>query len=889
MSTRNFDALFAPKAIALIGASDRPASVGEVLARNLFTAGFKGPVMPVNAQRTAVRSTASYRTVAELPVDPDLAVVATAAPGVPRIIDELGRRGCRAAVVISAGFEEPGLRQALLDAARPHLLRVVGPNCMGLISPHRGINASFAHLTPRAGDLAFVSQSAAIATAVLDWADVREIGFSHVVSTGEMCDVDLGDLLDHLAVDARTRAILLYVESITNARKFMSAARIAARAKPVVVIKAGRSEEGARAAASHTGALAGADAVYDAAFRRAGMLRVDTLRELFEAVGTLASGIRPAGDRLAILTNSGGAGVLAADALSLHGGRLARLSEETLARLDAVFPAGWSRANPADTRGDTPGGVYEEALTAILEDGGQDAVLVMNCPTAIADGADAARATIAASARFRRRPVLTCWLGERAARDSRRLIAARGLPTYDTPDASVRAFLQLVDYRRNQDLLMQTPAASLVGDVDEAAGRAVIADALSRGRRVLTEPEAKTLLAAYGIPVVRTLTAASPQEAGRIAAAIGFPVALKILSPDISHKSDVGGVRLELDTPELVEEAAGQMLRLVAERRPDARVEGFTVQEMIRRPRAHELIAGVSTDPVFGPVVIVGQGGVAAEIIADRAVGLAPLNMSLASEMIGRTRVSRLLAGYRDRPAADLDALAATLVKLSQMLVDHEEIVELDINPLLADETGVIALDARVVVEPPKGAGRSRFAIQPYPDELEGALSLRGGRALRLRPIRPEDEAALIDMMERSEPEDLRLRFFAAMNRIGHAFAARLTQIDYSREMAFVAQAPDEPGQPILGVARLIIEPDEEAAEFGIMVRSDQKGRGLGYALMQAILSYARARHVGRVYAEVLAENRSMLRMAHDLGFTRRTHADDPGLYHVEIDLRAGS
>ncbi|WP_102959422.1 bifunctional acetate--CoA ligase family protein/GNAT family N-acetyltransferase [Mangrovicella endophytica] len=885
MSIRNLDALFHPDAIALIGASERPGSVGAVLAANLFGSGFKGPVMPVNPHAGSIRSAVSYRSVAALPLVPDLAVIATPAPTVPGIVAELGARGCRAAVVISAGFGQDDLRQRLLDAARPNLMRIVGPNCIGFISPPAGINASFAHLTPRSGDLAFISQSGAIATAVLDWADVREIGFSHVVSVGDMSDVDIGDLLDYLALDAKTRAILLYVESITDAQKFMSAARIAARAKPVVVIKAGRSEAGAKAAASHTGALAGSDAVYDAAFRRAGMLRVDTLRELFEAVGTLASGLRPSGDRLAILTNGGGAGVLATDTLSDYRGELAQLSPDTLAKLDTILPGSWSHGNPVDILGDAPGALYAQALEAILADPGQDAVLVMNCPTAVADGLDAAQAVVGTLKSNRRAPILTCWLGERAARESRRLFAASGLPTYDTPDASVRAFMQLVDYRRNQELMMQTPPAALIGDFDKAAASALIDAVMAGGRSTLTEPEAKRLLALYNVPVVRTLTAATPAEAARLAETIGYPVALKILSPDISHKSDVGGVRLELESAASVEEAATQMLKLVAERRPDARVEGFTVQEMILRPRAHELIAGIGEDRIFGPIILFGQGGTAVEVIADRAIGLPPLNLLLARDMIGRTRIAKLLHGYRDRPAADLDAVATTLVKLSQMLADHPEIAELDINPLLADENGVIALDARVVVRPAPAGQRSRFAIQPYPDELAGTIRLRNGDAIWLRPIRPEDEASLIEMLEQSEPEDLRLRFFAAMKRIGHAFAARLTQIDYSREMAFVARAADGPQHPILGVARLIVDPDGELAEFGIMVRSDQKGRGLGYCLMQRILTYARERGIRRVYGEVLAENTTMLAMSEELGFVRSSVPGDPGLRRVEIAL----
>ncbi|KQT85931.1 bifunctional acetate--CoA ligase family protein/GNAT family N-acetyltransferase [Aurantimonas sp. Leaf443] len=885
MTIRNLDALFRPKSVALIGASNQERSVGAVIARNLFSAGFEGPVMPVNPHETAIRSTIGYRSVADLPMAPDLAVVAIPARGVPAMIGELGAKGCRAAVVISAGFHEAGLRQAMLDAARPHLLRIVGPNCIGLMVPRIGLNASFAHLTPKAGDLAFVSQSGAVATSVLDWAAVRDIGFSHVVSVGDMADVDFGDLLDYLALDGRTRAILLYVESLTNARKFMTAARIAARTKPVVVIKAGRSEAGARAAATHTGGLAGADAVYDAAFRRAGMLRVKSLRELFEAVGTLASGLRPKGERLTIVTNGGGAGVLATDMLAECGGTLAALSPETMARLDAMLPSNWSRANPVDLLGDAPGGLYARALEVLLDDPNQDAVLVLNCPQAVADGLEAAEATVKVAEVKGRAPILTSWLGERAARASRRLFATRGIPTYQTPDEAVRAFMQLVDYRRNQDLLMQTPPATAQVPADLAAARALIDAALARGQTVLTEPDAKALLSAYGIPVVATRIAANPQEASSIAAEIGFPVALKILSKDITHKSDVGGVQLELATAEAVREAAAQMLRRVADRAPDAAIEGLTVQAMVRRPRALELIAGAHTDELFGPVLLFGQGGTAVEVIADRAIGLPPLNLPLAHEMIARTRVCRLLKGYRDQPAADIEAVAGTLVRLSQMLADFDEIVGLDINPLLADAKGVIALDARVVVAPATAKRRARLAIHPYPDELVRRVSTRAGASFRLRPIRPEDEPALVDMLERCDPNDVRLRFFAPIKHIGHAFAARLTQIDYAREMAFVATREEGPDAPILGAARLIADPDDEVAEFGIMVRSDQKGNGLGYLLMTEILAHAARRGLRQVYGEVLAENVTMLAMARELGFVQRVPKEDPSLRRVEIAI----
>lgn len=887
MSTRNLDALFEPSTIALVGASNRPGSVGAVLARNLFEGGFKGPILTVNPHERAIRSTLNYRSIAELPLAPDLAVISTPPQAVPGIISELGERGCRAAVVITAGFGEGDradgqeLMQAMLDASRPHLLRIIGPNCLGFMSPHIGINASFAHLTPQKGDIAFITQSGAMATSVLDWASARGIGFSHIVSLGSMSDVDFGDLLDYLALDGRTRAILLYVEAITHARKFMSAARMASRTKPVVVVKAGRSAAGAKAALSHTGALAGSDAVYDAAFRRAGMLRVRTSNELFQAVGTLDTGIRVKGDRMAILTNGGGLGVLAVDQLAEVDGRLAVLSDETIARLDKILPAPWSHANPVDILGDAAGERYAGALEILLEADEADATFVLNCPTAVADSLDAARAVVK-TLEDRRSPVLTCWLGEGAAAEARQLFADRKLPSFESPEQAVQAFGHLLRYRRNQLLLVQTPpSVSDLISIDHAKAEAIIDAVLADDRTVMTEPEAKQLLSAFGIPTVDSFVARDPDEAALFSKRVDGPVVLKIISRDISHKSDVGGVVLNLASPAAVAQAAADMLETIRLKAPDARVDGFNVQPMIRRPGAHELILGIAEDATFGPVILFGQGGTAVEVIGDRAVALPPLNPVLAHDMIERTRISRLLRGYRHRPAADLDAIALTIVKLSHLVVDLDRVAELDINPLLADADGVIALDARVVVRP-RGTTRRPLAIRPYPRELEQEVETKDGRHFFLRPIRPEDERALAYMLEQSSQNDVRMRFFAPRKQFGHGFSARLTQIDYDREMALVALEPG--AKEVLGVVRLISDPDGAAAEFAVMVRSDSQGIGLGYCLMQRILDYARQRGVGRVFGDVLVENRAMLRMVEKLGF-RVARPDGESSVTVEIAI----
>jgi acetyltransferase len=868
MTTRNLDALFEPRSIALFGASNQAGSVGALLARNLLESGFEGPVMAVNPHERAIRSTLCYRSAADLPFAPDLAVIATPAAAAPQIVSEVGARGCRAAVVITAGFDSApgGLRDQLLQAARPHLLRVVGPNCLGFLSPRRGINASFAHLSPARGGFALVAQSGAVAAAALDWAAAHDIGFSHIVTIGDAADVDFGDLLDYLALDAETRAILLYVESIRDARKFMTAGRIASRVKPVVVIKAGRSAGGARAAFSHTGALAGSDAVYEAAFRRAGMLRVEGLRELFDAVTILTAGLAAKGDRLAILTNGGGAGVMAADTLEDQGGRLAELSVDTQASLAAGLPKQASTANPVDIIGDAPPERYRAALGALLAEPNADAVLVLNCPTAVADSTEAAEVVVEACAAAPAKPVFTCWLGDQAVLPGRRRLAAAGVPTHQTPEEAVRAFMHLVVHRRRQALLMSAPATISLDSAATGAARRLVEAALSEGRRRLTDPEARDLLRAYGIPVIESRTAHDPEGAGLAAAELGGPVALKIVSRDLTHKSDVGGVVLNLTGCDSVTAAAGAMRARIARTRPEAHIEGFLIEPMISRPSSEELIAGVLQDAVFGPVVLFGQGGVAVEVERDRALGLAPLDEPLARDLIESTRVARRLAGYRDRPPADLASIADVLVRLARLAVDLPEIAELDINPLLADAGGVLALDARARL----GEPAVRPAICPYPENLVQPAEI-GGHDLVIRPVRPQDAAGLQDLIARSEADDVRLRFGSSLHRLSDPVARRLSQIDYDREMALVAEASDG---SILGVARLVGDPRGETAEFALMVRSDFRDRGLGRRLLADLLAYAAGRGLQEVWGEVGVSNTRMLEMADALGFGREPAAD---------------
>ncbi|MEC5217561.1 acetyltransferase [Actimicrobium sp. GrIS 1.19] len=885
MSIRNLQQLFNPNSVAVIGASLRPHSVGATVLHNLVTAGFGGVILPVNPKYDVLEGLPVWHSVARLPQVPDLAIICTPPDTVAALIAELGERGCKAVIVMTTGMGR--LRMEMLRAAKPHLLRILGPNSVGLLVPGIGLNASFAHAAALPGKLAFVSQSGALMTGVLDWANTRGIGFSKFIALGDSADIDIGDLLDFLARDGDTHAILLYIEDVRDARKFMSAARSAARGKPVVIIKAGRMAEGAQAAASHTGALAGADDVVDAAIRRAGMLRVFSTEALFGAVETLAHARPMHGRHLTILTNGGGPGVMATDALiDLHGS-LATLAPATLAQLDAVMPAGWSHANPVDIGGDAPVERYCATLDILQKEPQSDAILFIHAPTALVSSTEIARA-LAPVLLKSERPVLACWLGGATVAEARKIFSDAGIATYRTPEEAVRGFMQLVDYRQNQQLLMEVPAA--VSDPftpDRLRARSILHAALADGRTLLSETETRTVLAAYGVPVVATRSAADVDGAVASAQEIGFPVALKILSPQISHKSDVGGVVLDLTSAAAVRDAATAMQQRLGALLPHADLQGFTVQAMARRPLSHELIMGVTTDPVFGPAILFGQGGVAVELLDDHAVGLPPLNSVLAGDMVARTRVSRLLAGYRDRPAANLDAILRTLIQISQMTEELPELQELDINPLLADADGVIALDARMRVAPAAPAsGHARLAIRAYPQALEQTIDWHG-EALCIRPIKPEDGAAHLVFFNHLSSADVRNRAFSSLRELQGPQVARLTQIDYDREMAFIATRPDASGQPeTLGVARAVADPDNLEAEFAVIVRSDIKGLGLGRLLMEQLIAYCRNRGTRYMVGETMSGNQGLLRLAQTLGFSA-TPVPGEALIALRLDLQS--
>ncbi|HEY5804168.1 MAG TPA: bifunctional acetate--CoA ligase family protein/GNAT family N-acetyltransferase [Lysobacter sp.] len=895
MSTYSLQSVFSPASVAVVGGSTREQSAGRAVLRNLVDGGFAGRIGLVNPNFDAIEGVPAVSRIQDLAWTPELVVIAAPHSLVPRFASAAAAKGASAAVVLNTGLGQGALSPAaeLASVARAHSLRIVGPNSLGVLAPHARLNASFAGHAALPGDLAVISQSAAIAAGLVEWGASRSIGFSAVASLGDALDVDFADLLDFFARDRRSRAILLYVESIRDARKFLSAARAAARLKPVVVVKSDRHARRSAGASTHSAALASPDAVYAAAFHRAGMLRVLALDELFSAAETLGRTDTFPGRRLAIFANGRGTGMLAADRLLDMDGTLAGLSAQTLQKLDAVASSLWPRTNPVDINGDADHAAYTEAVTAVLADPGNDAVLALNAPTALVSADSRAQALAEAKAIAKkagnRKPVFAVWLGNDESAIAR-LNAAR-IPTYATEADAVRGFMYLVRHREAQQALMETPPSlpdHLV--VDTAAARAVVDAALASGRGWLDPMEVARVLAAYGIEITPTLPARDADAAVRVAEPLlagGAAVALKILSPDISHKSDVDGVRLNLFTVQAVREATEAILLRARDARPDARIDGVTVQPMIVRPRARELIIGMVDDDTFGPVIVFGRGGTAVEVIDDKALALPPLDLRLAHEMIGRTRVSRILKAYRDVPAADERAVALTLVKLAQLVADIPEIHEVDINPLLADRDGMIAVDARIGVSPSrrlhKGPGHPRFAIRPYPKEWERTLELSDGASAFLRPVRPEDDELFRQFFTKVTDEDLRLRFFQTIRHFSHEFIAQLTQLDYARSIALVAIDPDD-GQ-MLGAVRLHADANYDHGEYGILVRSDLKGQGLGWRLMQTIIEYARWLGLRSIEGEVLQENRTMLDMCRRLGFSTTANPDDPTVVTVSLPI----
>ena len=898
MSIYRLDKLFEPASVAVVGASPRVGSLGGVVLQGLQQGGFKGTLHAINPKHDSVLGVDCRSSLSDLGVALDLVIVTTPAHAVAQVIDDAVLIGAQTAIVLTAGLGHgPGsVAETIRFRAREHGLRLVGPNCLGVLSPRANLNASFSRQLPRQGPVALVSQSGAVAAGVVEWANQRDIGFSGVVSLGDAVDVDFGDCLDFFAEDAQTKVIVLYIEGIVDARKFMSAARKAARIKPVIVIKAGRHQQGAKAAATHTGALAGSDAIYDAAFKRAGCLRVFDLDELFTAITTLAVREPFAGDRLAILTNGGGLGVLAVDRLEDNGGNLAAVSAQTQATLDRVLPATWSRANPVDIIGDAPAERYSHAMNALLADDGNDAVLVMNCPTALTSAREAADAVIAATKAFRGagrqgRPVFAVWLG--SGPDQQKPFEDADIPAYATEAGAICGITQLIRLHEASSALLTIPPSlieSISPDRDKAQG--AIQAAFADKREWLNPVEVSNLLTAYGIVATPVRLASDGPDAANIAQEFlsdGATCVVKIQSRDIVHKSDVDGVRLGLASAQAVQQAADGILARARALQPDARINGVTIQPMILRPNARELIIGVAVDPTFGPIILFGHGGTAVEVINDKAMALLPLDLAQARGLIAGTRISRLLRGYRNVPAANAEIVATMMVRVSRLIEDHKEIVGIDLNPVLCDEKGAMALDARVqVAAASTGNGpypaRRDFAIRPYPRELEAVTKLPDGTWVAIRPLRPTDAIAVAEMLKCCSVDDLQMRFFAAIRAVDMVMIARLTQLDYAREMAFVAIDPAS--QAILGVARLHGDANHEKAEYAIIIRSDQQGRGIGHDLMMRLIAFARTETYQAITGQVLAENDRMLAMCRKFGFDVRHDELGESTLMVQLSLK---
>jgi acetyltransferase len=875
MSIYHLDSIFRPERIAVVGASDDPSSVGFAVFRNLKRS-FGGALFPVNRSRKEVAGVRALESLRDLEDRPDLAVIATPAPTVAGIVEDCGRAGIPGVVVISAGFSERGpegksLEADVLRAARRFEgLRIIGPNCLGVIFPRSGLNASFASTMPRDGRVAFVSQSGAVCTSILDWAQEEEIGFSCFVSIGNMIDVDFGDLIDYLAADSQTEALVLYVESITEARKFMSAARAFTRTKPMVAYKAGRFPESAKAAASHTGALAGEDAVYEAAFERAGIVRVQDSEDLFDCAEILARRRFPRRERLAIVTNAGGPGVMATDALVSRGGTLARFSDGTMAKLNELLPAHWSKGNPVDVLGDASPERYAAAAAAVVEDSGVDAMLAIFTPQAMTDPTATARKLAEDVVSRTDKPVLSAWMGGESVREGLRILSRANVPSYSTPEHAVRAFLYLVSFSRRREILYETPReipVRLGGERREVARHLLRSGAFER----LSEIDSKALLEAYGLSVTHPVAAATAEEAVRAARGLGYPVVLKILSPSITHKTDVGGVALDLESPDEVRRAFDAIVDAARKKRPDAAIDGVTVQRMRSAADGYEMILGTKKDPTFGSAILVGMGGVAAELFRDRALGLPPLNERLAWRMLTSLRSWPLLEGYRGRPGVNRELLLETLIRFSYLVAELPEIRELDINPLLVTPEEVVALDARLAVDDRiLGAldlkPYSHLVIRPYPESFMSHKTLPDGTPVLLRPIRPEDEPLWSALFESTSAESLLSRFRGLVRR-SHELAARFCFIDYDREMAIVAEVSHEGERALVGVGRLVADPDHREAEYAVLVADAWQGRGLGALLTAYCLELAPAWGVKEIVAYTTSVNTRALKIFRKLGF----------------------
>jgi acetyltransferase len=892
------DAIFQPKVVAVIGATENPGSVGRTVFQNMGRGGFGGTVYPVNPKRSSVLCVKAYPKLSAIPEQVDLAVITTPAVTVPGLIKECVESGVKGAVVISAGFKETGpagveLERQVMVEARKGGLRLIGPNCLGVMSPHNGLNATFASTIAKPGSVGFLSQSGALCTAILDWSLRENVGFSSFVSIGSMLDINWGDLIYYLGDDPNTKSIVIYMETIGDARSFLSAAREVALTKPIIVIKVGRTEAAAKAAASHTGSLTGSDEVLHAAFRRVGVLRVETIAELFHMAEVLAKQPRPQGPRLTILTNAGGPGVLATDMLIGSGGELADVSNDTIEQLNKFLPAAWSHGNPVDVLGDAGADRYAKAVEIVAKDPNSDGMLVILTPQAMTDAVGTAEA-LKPFAKVPGKPLLTCWMGGGEVEPGEDVLNAAGIPTYKYPDTAARAFYYMYRYSYNLRALYETPAQidyNLGSGEDSAQAKAQkIIDAVrASGRTILTEFESKQLLGAYGIPTVDTRIAASEAEAVKLAGEIGFPVVLKLYSETITHKTDVGGVQLNLQNADAVKAAWKKIEEGVTKHAGKEHFQGVTVQPMIKLD-GYEIIIGSSVDAQFGPVLLFGSGGQLVEVYKDRALGLPPLNATLARRLMELTKIYTALKGVRGRPPVNLAALEELLVRFSYLVVEQPYITEIDINPLLASPERLLALDARVVVLP-KGATEdqlSKPAIRPYPNHWVSQWKLKNGTPVTIRPIRPEDEPMLGNFHKTLSEESVYYRYFSALKldqRIAHERLTRMCFNDYDREIALVAEHKDSAGKAeIIGVGRLSKARGHNEAEFALIISDRHQRNGLGTEILTRLVQVGRDEKLSRITASILAENHGMHTVSKKVGFNLSRTASDED-YKAEIKL----
>jgi acetyltransferase len=871
---KNLDKIFKAKRIAVVGASDEDGSVGHALMDNLLNSDYSGIIYPVNIKRSSVHSIKAYKSVIDIPDKVDLAIIATPAQTVPGIVKQCGQSGVKGAVIISAGFKETGsegekMSKEILAIAQKYNIRLIGPNCLGFIKPSLHLNASFASKMALPGKIAFISQSGALCTSILDWSVKNNVGFSHFVSIGEMLDVGFHDLIDYFGEDKNTSSILIYMESLTDARKFMSAARAVARNKPIILLKVGRSEAGAKAARSHTGSLAGNDAIFNAAFKRAGIIRVDTVVGLFHCAKALAMQPRPASNRVAVVTNAGGPGVIATDSLIFSGGGTAKLSSATIKALNKSLPSTWSKGNPVDILGDAKPERYRRAVEVCLNDKGVDAALVILTPQAMTNPTAVAQELVKIK-NSRNKTILASWMGGHDVARGREILEAGNIPVYRTPEDAIRSFMHIYNYSRNIELLYETPATiPHAFKPKTAANKKLLTRVVEEKRDTLTEAEAKELMKNYQIPVAKNKIATSAKEASNFAAKIGFPIVMKILSPDIIHKTDSGGVCLNIGTKEEAVIAYNKIIKAARQHNPQADIQGVLIEAM--QSKRYELLIGSNKDPIFGPAIVFGMGGVAVEVFQDTNVALPPLNMSLALRLIEETKVFKLLKGYRGMPGVDISSIQFLLYKFAYLLADFPEIKEIDINPFGVDEDEGIVLDAKVVLDK-NVIGKeikpyAHLVVSPYPKEYTGEFTLENGKKVILRPIRPEDEPLEAEMFKTFSKKTQHHRFFGLIKDITHEMLVRYTQIDYDREIAIIAELSENGKKQMVGVVRLIADPYGETAEFALVVGDPWQRQGLGYKFTDYILKIAKNRGVNTVWGKFYADNKAMLSIFKRKGF----------------------